>query len=227
MVFSTGHHLWGTIFSVETIPKQWDDSPRITGQFWGRWNDGNWIPGINGQKFQLSGEWIMKQVSQKNTHAHYILLYIYNVYIYIYTWILIGRSFSWISRDCQPWFFFLDYYDYYIRYLYIYIHVWIVDGTNHDVMKFSGSSPAPLQAPCCAWGSWNSSAAMRFERMDKLRVVGCGGSGFGKPTWGRFKWDDLNFLNDERDHYDHSMVNRVFSLVYSWELTVGINIVWW
>jgi hypothetical protein len=119
----------------------------------------------------------------------------------------------------------LDYYDYYIRYLYIYIHVWIVDGTNHDVMKFSGSSPAPLQAPCCAWGSWNSSAAMRFERMDKLRVVGCGGSGFGKPTWGRFKWDDLNYLNDERDHYDHSMVNRVFSLVYSWELTVGINIV--
>ena len=96
------------------------------------------------------------------------------IHIYIYIWILIGRSFSWISRDCQPGFFSLDYYDYYIRYLsiYIYIHVWIVDGTNHDIMKFSGSSPAPLQAPCCAWGCWNSSAAMRFERMDVLWAVG-------------------------------------------------------
>ena len=46
----------------------------------------------------------------------------------------------------------------------------------------------------------------------------CGlwGEWFFQPTWGRFKWDDLNYLNDERDH---SMVNRVFFI----GIFMGIN----
>ena len=180
MVFSTGHHLWGSF--------------EVTGMM------GTGFQSPNGQKF-----------SQKNTHAHYLSIYIWHppwdlpqsiliyclyiyifiiiylcaymyksqlffkdvlwvvavhtiktswkqqtkkhniwrlfgresmrktkknkkprenqqktiyIYIYIYIWILIGRSFSWISRDCQPGFFSLDYYDYYIRYLSIYIYMY-------------------------------------------------------------------------------------------------------